>query len=238
MKAVFIGYDPREEDAVAVALNSIVAKSPDVAVLTMELPLMRRNNIYWRPHRYEENQLYDVISNAPMSTQFSLSRFWTVHAAREIGADLALFIDADFMCRGDIDELFDLADPRFAVQVVKHRYQAADRLKMDGQQQTRYDFKNWSSCMLFHVNNPALNRIADLEYLNAATGMALHQFRWIDHQSIGELPPEWNHLIGEYPPNPDAKMVHFTLGVPSMRGYENCEHAEEWKQWAAKSHLS
>jgi hypothetical protein len=44
-------------------------------------------------------------------------------------------------------------------------------------------------------------------------------------------------LVGEYPPNPNAAVAHFTLGVPTMKGYEDCEFADEWRaelmRWAA-----
>jgi hypothetical protein len=49
--------------------------------------------------------------------------------------------------------------------------------------------------------------------------------QWLADEFIGELPAEWNHLVGVNEPNPDAKLVHFTLGVPSMDGYATCEHA-------------
>ena len=46
---------------------------------------------------------------------------------------------------------------------------------------------------------------------------------------MGELPIEFNHLVGEYAPNPDAKIVHFTLGTPCFEGYEEQEFADEWR---------
>jgi hypothetical protein len=58
--------------------------------------------------------------------------------------------------------------------------------------------------------------------------MELHQFKWTNKDSIGELPKEWNHLVGEYKPNPDAKLVHFTRGGPWFNEYSDCEYSEEW----------
>ena len=53
------------------------------------------------------------------------------------------------------------------------------------------------------------------EYVNTATGLELHQFKWLDDEKeIGNLPLNWNWLVGEYPYNPDIKLAHFTLGGP------------------------
>jgi hypothetical protein len=56
----------------------------------------------------------------------------------------------------------------------------------------------------------------------------LHRFAWLKDEQIGSLPLEYNWLVGEYPKNPAAKILHYTLGVPTMRGYEACDHAEDW----------
>ena len=45
---------------------------------------------------------------------------------------------------------------------------------------------------------------------------------------VGELSPCWNHLVGEYDKNPEAKIAHFTLGTPCFEGYEDQEFADEW----------
>jgi hypothetical protein len=66
------------------------------------------------------------------------------------------------------------------------------------------------------------------EYVNTATGLELHQFKWIEENEIGGLPLEWNWLVGEYPFNPTAKIVHFTRGGPYFEAYKNSEYADEW----------
>ena len=30
-------------------------------------------------------------------------------------------------------------------------------------------------------------------------------------------------------PNPEAKLVHYTLGMPFFTGYAECEFAKEWR---------
>ena len=233
--SVFIGYDPREDDAFRVARASIqgLAKQGPVWIHPLKIDRLRSLNLYWRPHRVVDGQLYDVVSDAPMSTQFAISRFFTPNL-QPTGHGWALFIDCDFMARADINELFVLADPTKAVMVVKHEQPAAESVKMDNQIQTVYARKNWSSMMLFNCDHPA-NKALTLEYLNSARGIELHQFGWLDDQVIGEIPIEWNHLVGVNRPNADAKLVHHTLGVPSMAGYENSEFAEEWFGWEAQS---
>ena len=56
----------------------------------------------------------------------------------------------------------------------------------------------------------------------------LHQMKWTSDNLIGELPKEWNHLVGEYEQNPDAKLVHYTNFGVWLNGYQNQEHAKEW----------
>jgi hypothetical protein len=54
----------------------------------------------------------------------------------------------------------------------------------------------------------------------------MFDFSWAG--KVGELPKEWNHLIGYDPPNPDAKIVHFTMGVPVWKETIKSEFAQEW----------
>jgi hypothetical protein len=66
--------------------------------------------------------------------------------------------------------------------------------------------------------------------VNHASGLELHRFRWLaSEEEIGSLPLEWNWLIGEYAPNPDAKILHYTLGGPWFPEYAECDHAGEWR---------
>ena len=51
--------------------------------------------------------------------------------------NFALFVDCDVLFLGDVAELFALADPTKAVQVVKHGNLTAEGLKMDGVPQVR-----------------------------------------------------------------------------------------------------
>lgn len=232
-RSIHIGYDPREADAFRVARISILMQSSlNIPVLPIGLPQMRADRLYFRDHEYRtgadgNKQMWDMISDAPMSTEFAISRFLTPHLA---GTGWALFCDCDFMAQGDIADLFALADPQYAVMVVKHDHQPSGQYKMDGQRQTSYPRKNWSSLMLFNCDHPA-NRKLSINTVNFSTGRDLHRFAWLDDELIGELPPVWNHLVGVNAPNSAARMIHFTLGIPSMQGYAGCEYSRDWALW-------
>jgi lipopolysaccharide biosynthesis glycosyltransferase len=137
----------------------------------------------------------------------------------------SIFVDCDFLSRGNIVELFKLRDDTKAVQVVKHDYVPQEETKFLGNVQTKYEKKNWSSLMLF--NNSRCTALTP-DYVNKASGLELHQFKWLHDKEVGELPTEWNHLVGEYGYDPKAKMVHFTLGGPWFKDYETVDYAEEW----------
>jgi hypothetical protein len=233
-KAVFIGFDPRESDAFAVAAASLRARASEpVDIMAVDLAVLQRRGLYQRPiEKREGGRLYDPISQAPMSTEFAITRFFVPLIATQFCDepwDWAVFMDCDVLLRADIGELFALADPHKAVQCVQHRQEAGAAVKMDGQEQTFYARKNWSSVMLLNLRHPAM-RTLTLQKLNTWTGRALHGFNWLADSFIGALPAEWNHLVGVDAPDPEAKLVHFTLGIPSMPGYQNCEFADEW--WA------
>jgi hypothetical protein len=71
-------------------------------------------------------------------------------------------------------------------------------------------------------------RALSADYVNAASGLDLHRFRWTGDEQIGELPLEWNWLVDEYAHNPGAKIVHFTIGGPYFDAYRSCDYSQEW----------
>ena len=233
--SIWVGFDPRpaETQCFAVARQSIRQR------LTMPIPIsgvslqqLRMAGLYTRPTERRDGKLFDVISQAPMSTEFAISRFLVPYIA---SYGWALFVDADVMARVNLCELFDQADRKKACMVVKHDYTPKGDVKMDGQAQTAYARKNWSSVVLWNCNHPGTKRLTP-EMVNQRRGLFLHQFGWLDDADIGELDPCWNHLVGDKPPDPNAKLVHFTNGSPNMPGFESCEFADEWRaeldRWA------
>lgn len=222
---VYVGYDSREADAFRVAVWTLKKRSSvSLDVRPLLLPHLEAVGLYWRKHERRDAQLWDVISNAPCSTEFSLTRFLVPY----LGQGWTLFCDADFLFRADVSELFALTDPAYAVMCVKHRHEPAETEKMDGQAQTAYPRKNWSSLMLVNCAHPA-NKWLTPAVVNATPGRDLHALCWLKDDLIGELPREWNHLVGVDPHDPDAKGVHFTLGTPDMPGYADQPFADEWR---------
>lgn len=134
----------------------------------------------------------------------------------------ALFVDCDIILRTDIKALFDQITDE-TVMCVKHDYTPKSATKYLGNVQYSYPRKNWSSVMLFNADKCTH---MTPEYVNKATPAELHRMAWA--AKIGELDPTWNHLCGEYEPNAEAKLVHFTLGTPCFQGYEEQEHSKEW----------
>ena len=71
------------------------------------------------------------------------------------------------------------------------------------------------------------------DYVNSATGLQLHQFKWLagDHL-IGELPPKWNFLVGydHADERDDIALFHYTTGGPYFDAYRDTEHADVWRE--------
>jgi hypothetical protein len=126
----------------------------------------------------------------------------------------------------DIDELMRFADELYALRVVKHDYAPKSDTKFFNQTQSKYRRKNWSIVMLF---NNARCKALTPEVVNSETGLFLHQFVWLEDDYIGELPGEWNFLVGEYEkPAETPKLIHYTLGGPYVDGHEDCDYADHW----------
>ena len=67
------------------------------------------------------------------------------------------------------------------------------------------------------------------DYVNKASGLELHQYKWLESEElIGEIPLEWNWLVGEYEHNEDVKNVHYTEGGPWFKEYKDCDYSQDW----------
>jgi hypothetical protein len=211
MIRIFIGFDPRETVAWHVLCHSILARCTQPVSFT-PLALDHLRDAFTRPR--------DPLQ----STDFSFTRFLVPYLSGYEG--WSLFMDCDMLVRADIAELWELRDERYAVMCVKHDHRPQETVKFLGAPQTAYGKKNWSSVMLF---NNARCRALTPEYVNTASGLALHQFKWLDSDdAIGALPRTWNHLVGHDAPDPGAKNVHYTIGGPYFREYAEVEHAHHW----------
>lgn len=221
-----MGWDAREREAYEAADRSLgwysdLEATPLMADRLADGGLLRRLTD-------RRGQTYDLPSNAPCATDFAISRFLTPFLAQ---TGWALFVDSDVVFLADPMQLMELADPSKAVMVVQHQNGHKAGTKMDGQAQVLYPRKNWSSVMLFNCDHPA-NRRLSLQDVNERPGRDLHAFYWLADSEIGELPPEWNWLVGVQP-KPDApKIAHFTLGGPWLPTWEGAEHDDIWLEAA------
>ena len=156
------------------------------------------------------------------SNAFIYSRFLVPYLCSFKGH--AIYLDGDMVVKADIAELWAMRDHLKAVQVVKHDYRTKHPVKYFGAKNEDYPRKNWSSVMLWNCAHYA-NRKLGPEYVAGNTGAHLHRFQWLPDERIGSIPLEWNWLVGEYADNPQAKLLHYTLGTPCIEGFHN---APEW----------
>ncbi|MGY8864727.1 MAG: glycosyltransferase [Methylophagaceae bacterium] len=214
---VFIGYDPREDIAYQVCKHSILKHQPDADVRPLKQSELRDGGWYTRP------------ADKLASTEFTFTRFLIPELANFNG--WAVFMDCDMILTTDIKELFDQADDRYAVMCVKHDYKVKEEFKMDGQKQTIYPRKNWSSVVLWNCGHPS-NKVVDQDMVNEKelNGAYFHRFNWLNDEEIGELDHTWNYLVGVYDDIEKPNIIHYTEGGPWFENYRDCEFNELWKQ--------
>jgi hypothetical protein len=157
-----------------------------------------------------------VIEQLPITrvglTPFTYSRFLVPYLCNYEG--WALFLDIDMLLNDDIAELFDYADDQYAVMVSKN--------------EKKFE---WASAMLF---NCAKCKVLTPEFIenppNDENGksIGLHTIEWVKPEEVGDLPREWNHLVGYDEPRNYAKLIHYTQGVPCFKETITSEYAEKW----------
>lgn len=165
-----------------------------------------------------------IIEQLPIKrtglTPFTFSRFLVPWLCDFQGR--ALFLDADMLALADIAGLFDLADRIDhddggirAVHVVMNKV-VFER----------------ASLMLFNCYH-ADNRTLTPAYVESAEGM--HKLGWTE--SVGSLPAEWNFLVLYDDPQevPEAKIVHYTAGIPVFDETMHLGYAKEWHADAKQS---
>ena len=213
MIRIVIGYDKNETVAFHVLSHSLLRNSSEPIEI---VPLVKT----------QLRKFYSREKSNIESTDFSFTRFLAPYLSGFKG--WSLFMDCDMLCVSDIAELWALRREEFAVMCVKHDYQPIDGLKFLDQIQTKYEKKHWSSVMLF--NNEKCSSLTP-EVVESASGLYLHQFKWLgDDSKIGSLPLEWNYLVGEPAGSVTTpKLIHYTLGGPYFDEYVNCEHADLWR---------
>lgn len=149
-----------------------------------------------------------VLSTLPITrrglTEFTFSRYLVPWLADYRG--VSLFLDGDMLALADVNDLFDMWNGE-TVAVVQ-----GDAGRFE-----------WPSLMLF---GNARCRALCPEYIEAPKSRP-HDFSWAS--DITALPREWNHCIGYDTRRPDARLVHFTMGLPCFPETMGSEYGAEWR---------
>ena len=207
-----VGFDQREAVAYHVFCQTII----DRATMPVQFLPLAENTL----NKYKE--VHEDGSN-----KFIYSRFLTPYLMNYSG--WAIFADGDMVCQADIAELWALRDESKAVQVVQHDYKTKAVKKYLGNKNENYPRKNGSSLILWNCSHPK-NAILTPEFIQGQPGSYLHRFSWLEDELIGGLDAEWNWLAIEYPENPNAKLIHYTLGTPCFKDYANESMSDAWKK--------
>ena len=195
---IYVGYDSKEEIAYRVCKHSILKRSrANVKIRSLKIYELKANKLY--------NRTIDPLA----STEFTYSRFLVPTLNNFNG--WAVFCDCDFLFFEDVVKILDNIDESKAVYCVQHDYTPKEKHKMDGQKQTIYPRKNWSSFILFNCSHSS-NKKLSLDLVNSQTGSFLHQFKWLKDSEIGSLDERWNWLEGWTSKHNNKKpfAVHYT----------------------------
>jgi lipopolysaccharide biosynthesis glycosyltransferase len=182
MLRIFVGHDPLQPVSTTVLVHSIISRASKPVCVTplslKTLPIKRRG-----------------------LTEFTYSRFLVPYLCDYQG--WSLFLDTDMLVLEDIAKLFELADDRHTIQLVKNK------LRLD----------------LILFNNAKCRELRPA----VIDDMSRDPFGLWWASSVGALPEEWNHCVGCDDPRNDAMLVHFTQGVPFFLDTEGTEYVDEWR---------
>ena len=165
------------------------------------------------------------------SNAFSISRFLVPWMMGFKGH--AIFVDAsDMMMIEDVAQLDALFDSKYAVQVVKHSdYTSQHERKYIGTEmecaQSNYSRKNWASVMIVNCEHSAWFGLTP-QAIQMKSPMQLLQFQDLLDSEIGELAKEWNVLVDEGHELENAKLLHWSAGLPTFRHYQNARASKDW----------
>lgn len=218
MIRVFTGFDPREPEGFTVFVKSVLDTNADPVSI---VPLSG--------HQLDG-------TNAFTYARFMIPEYmgW---------GGWAIWLDgSDMLCRADLKQLAKLYDPSKAVQVVKHDYRTKHPRKYVGTAMEAdnrdYPRKNWSSAAIWNSGHIAHFKAREKirEAIAKGDGAFLHRFGWLPDDLIGELPAEWNWMPDEYGENKNAKLLHWTAGIPGFAHYANAPMAGHWHETARTLH--
>ena len=226
---VFVGFDTRNygqmlayEGCCRSIKHNLKSDEYEVKIHQLNLKELTQDGLFYRQ--------YDSLA----STEFTYTRFLVPYLSDFKGK--ALFCDSDFIWDCCVSEAFDYLKDNQAVACVKHDYTPSKSFKMDGRAQTAYPRKNWSSLMVFNCEHPSTKQLT-ISAVNEKSPPWLHRIQWAQDDEIGEIPYQYNYLVGYYQTN-DAKVYHYTDGGPWHPGYENVQYGDRWKRYMTPDEIS
>lgn len=203
---LFVGYERRQDLAFEVLCYSLKKHNPDLAINI--IPLVYEDISPQKPR--ESGQ----------STDFSYLRYYIPYLCGYKG--MAVYMDCDILCLGDIGPLNELSRD-VAVHCVPISMRPVPHKKLHDKEQFFYPRKNWSSVMV--LNNPLLTCWTP-EYLYSTPGIELHQMPLV--KTFGFLPRQYNSLDIN---DPGTVLLHYTSGGPWIGGCENHPEANLWLRY-------
>jgi hypothetical protein len=210
---IFCGYDAREAVGYHVFCQSVLSRSSiPVAFTPIQSSGLKQG-----------------------TNSFTVSRFSVPYLMGYKGR--AVFADAsDMIMLCDAKELQIALDKLTgAVGVVKHSYTTKNPVKYIGTEleskNLDYDRKNWASLMLIDCEHSSWKKVTP-EYLESVNMLSLLQFSFMDDSEIESIDDAWNRMVDEGKPLENAKIIHWTAGIPAFEHYKNAVGADYWRaEW-------
>ena len=202
MWRVFIGWDPAQQEAAEVCKYTLLKHS----TIPLQVGFLRLKDFV------EQKLIWSEDKEA--TTETTLTRFLVPHLSQYQG--WSLYVDPDYVFLGDVRELFQSMEARYACSVVKLQYKPKQDTRLDGRTQATYPRKCWSSLILFNNAHGKCQGLTP-EFINQSKPNFLHRFDWLAGNEISGINPEWQVIPGQAEPNlkpADIRALHFTEGGP------------------------
>lgn len=202
MWKVYIGWDPAQQEAAEVCRYTLLKHSTiPLQVSFLKLKDLNEQKIIW-------------AEDSEATTETTLSRFLVPHLSQYQG--WSLYVDPDYVFMGDVRELFQSMESRYACSVVKVQYKPKQETKLDGRTQVTYPRKCWSSLILYNNSHGKIKSLTP-EFVNQSKPIFLHRFDWLAGNELGGLNLEWQVIPGYADASIETskiKALHFTEGGP------------------------
>lgn len=202
MWKVFIGWDPAQQEAAEVCKYTLLKHS----TIPLQVNFLRLKDL--------ETQKLIWKRDALATSETTLSRFLVPHLSNFQG--WSVYVDPDYVFQGDIREVFQAMDQRYACMVVKTPYKPKSETRLDGRNTAVYPRKCWSSFILYNCSHIKTKQLVP-EYVHNASPNHLHRFEWTAGNEIGGLGLEWQFIPGHTDTGilqGPIKAIHFTEGGP------------------------